>query len=322
MSEFELIDRLHARIGRPDGGIALGIGDDAAVLQVPPGRQLVACTDTLVGGVHFESSVDPRALGHKSLVVNLSDLAAMGAEPAWFLLALTLPGDDADWVERFADGMAVAALESGVFLAGGDTTRGSLSVTVTALGFVPPGAALTRSGARAGDRIFVSGAPGRAAFAVQGRRAGLDVPEDCASALDFPVPRVALGLALRGVATACIDVSDGLAADLGHVLKQSGAGAQLDLGRLPVPGALSGLSNEQRWTLQLAGGDDYELCFTAPESRAGDVSRAALEAAVPVHEIGTVKAAQGLVLLRPDGRPFDLAGAGYEHFADTGGGGA
>jgi thiamine-monophosphate kinase len=319
MPEFELIDRLHERIGRPGGGIALGIGDDAAVLQVPPGLQLVACTDTLVEGVHFEPSVDPRALGHKSLALNLSDLAAMGAEPAWFLLALTLPGDDADWLDRFAGGMADAALESRVFLAGGDTTRGSLSVTVTALGFVPPGAALTRGGARPGDRVFVSGAPGRAAFALQGRRAGRDVPYDCASALDFPAPRLALGLALRGVATACIDVSDGLAADLGHVLRQSGAGAQLDLGGLPVPAALSGLSSEQRWTLQLAGGDDYELCFTAPESRVGDVNRAALEAAVPVHEIGTVHAGEGLVLLQPDGRPFELAGAGYDHFADSGG---
>ena len=320
MPEFDLIRRLQEIVDIPEAhgqaGCVLGIGDDAAVLDVPAGHQLVVCTDTLVEGVHFPSDTDPHAVGYKSLAVNLSDLAAMGAEPAWFLLSLALPGHDPSWVDSFAQGLAQLARKTRVVLAGGDTTRGDLCITVTAAGRVPAGTALTRGGARPGDRVFVSGEPGLAAFALQQLKSGDEAEKESLRALEYPEPRLALGSALRDVATACIDLSDGLAADLGHILERSGAGAVLELGRLPEPACLAALSEHDRWDLQLAGGDDYELCFTAPPAAANLIGRKSAELGLPLTDIGEITQTPGLVLQRPDGGLFSTGEAGYQHFSN------
>ena len=319
MLEFDLIDRLREIIDVPippgRGSCPLGIGDDAALLDIPPGQQLVVCCDTLVAGVHFPEDTGAEAVGHKALAVNLSDLAAMGAEPAWFLLALTLPEGDRAWVDPFARGMGRLARSAGIALVGGDTTSGLLSVTVTAAGVAAPGQALRRSGAKPGDRILLSASTGLAARALQQLQSGTEPDPDCLQALDFPAPRLKLGRGLRGLATACIDVSDGLAADLGHILEQSGTGARLELERLPVPPCLSGLPEEHRWALQLSGGDDYELCFTVPAQRLGEARELGRRLGLELAEIGEITAGAGLQLVRPEGNEFELDGAGYCHFS-------
>jgi thiamine-monophosphate kinase len=321
MPEFELIRRLQDRIVSPlsnaVAGCAVGIGDDGAVLEVPSDRQLVVCTDTLVAGVHFPAGTGPRAIGHKALAVNLSDLAAMGAEPAWFFLALTIPEEEGSWLDEFAAGMASLARETNILLAGGDTTSGPLSVTVTALGLVEPGRALLRSGAREGDLVVVSGAPGRAGRALEEIGQGREPEPALRAALDFPQPRLALGRALQGVASACIDVSDGLLADLGHILDQSAVGAELFLDALPAGGALAGLGEDHRWALQLGGGDDYELCFTVAAAAGSTIAEIAKKHDIALSVIGRVIAGEGVRLFRPDGRPFTLEHAGYQHFAGS-----
>jgi thiamine-monophosphate kinase len=319
MPEFDLIRHLQEVVDIPEAhgsvGCILGIGDDAAVVELPAGRQLVVCTDTLVEDVHFPAATDPHAVGYKSLAVNLSDLAAMGAEPAWFLLSLALPEHDPDWIDAFAGGMAELAHSTGIVLAGGDTTRGKLCITVTAAGHLPAGQAITRGGARPDDRIFVSGEPGRAAFALGQLQSGVELGGQDRNALDYPVPRLALGKALRGLATACIDLSDGLSADLGHILEQSGAGAVLELGDLPHPDSLSGLSETTRWNLQLTGGDDYELCFTAPPGLTGQIDRISKELDIPVTDIGAITQNPGLILKQPNGERYVTKGSGYQHFS-------
>lgn len=319
MSEFDLIRRLQEVICVPGAAYrsqcVLGIGDDAAVLEVPASRQLVACTDTLVEGVHFPVATGAAAVGHKALAVNLSDLAAMGAEPAWFLLALTLPDAEPAWLEPFAQGMARLAADHSIYLAGGDVAAGPLNVCVTALGLVEPGRALTRSGAAPGDLVVVSGQPGAAARALDALQSG-GVPDDRElAALEFPQPRVKLGLALRGLATACIDLSDGLLADLGHILEASGVGAELELHRLPCAESMRSLSEEERWRWQLAGGDDYELCFTLPRALAGRLEALQRETALELTVIGRITAEPGLAVWRPDGSPYRAERPGYEHFS-------
>lgn len=318
MPEFDLIRRLQQIIDIPAAhgpvGCVLGIGDDAAVLEPPAGRQIVVCTDTLVEGVHFPPDTDPRAVGYKSLAVNLSDLAAMGAEPAWFFLSLALPKDDPGWLDSFAHGMAGLSREAGIVLAGGDTTRGGLCITVTAVGHVPPEQALTRAGARPGDHILVSAETGRAAYALRCISDGAEPPAGCRQALDYPEPRLALGLALRGLASSCIDVSDGLAADLGHILERSGVGAVLELGRLPSTECLSALPDTDRWTLQTAGGDDYELCFTVPNEAMVRIAAIATETGIPLTDIGRITEGPDLLVRCPNGEAFDPAGGGYQHF--------
>ncbi|KAA9130749.1 thiamine-phosphate kinase [Marinihelvus fidelis] len=319
MNEFGLIDRLRAAMPAPGPGLALGIGDDAAVFDLPTGQQLVACTDTLNTGIHFPDDTDPAAIGHKSLAVNLSDLAAMGADPAWALLNLSLPDTCPDWLDAFAAGFAALAGPSGITLAGGDTTRGALSVTVTALGFVPAGQALTRDGARPGDRVVVSGTLGDAALALS--RLGSDAPPAAAQRdrLDRPTPRLELGRRLRGLATACIDISDGLAADLGHILAASAVGAHLDATRLPASTALASLPFAQRLSLQATGGDDYELCFTLPAAHAAELDALAADAGVALTDIGEITPGDALEWSGPGGQPVRLdTAAGYDHF---GGGG-
>lgn len=312
--EFELIREYFTR-PVADAGVRRGIGDDAALLALPPGEELVVTTDTLVGGRHFPEDAAPFDIGWKTLAVNLSDLAAMGAQARWVTLALTLPASDAAFLRGFADGFFALAEAAGVSLVGGDTTRGPLSMTVTALGTVPAGAALCRDGARAGDDLYVSGTVGDAGL---GLRLALDqwvdelapVARELALArLHRPEPRLALGLALRGVATACLDVSDGLAQDLGHLLAASGTGARLELAALPRSAALRAIDAGFADILALTSGDDYELLFTAPPS-----ARAAV-AALPLActRIGTITAEPGLRFWR-DGVPVDMPVAGFTHF--------
>lgn len=312
--EFALVERIRARVRlRPD--VACGIGDDAALLRVPAGQVLAVTSDTLVAGVHFPPGTTPADIGWKALAVNLSDLAAMAATPAWCTLALTLPEPDGDWLEGFLDGFLELADEHALGLVGGDTTRGPLSITITAHGLVPEAQALLRSGARDGHDVWVTGTLGDAAGALQQWRAGGPASAKLRHRLDRPTPRVAAGLALRGLASAGIDVSDGLAADLGHVLQASGVGAQLDLGRLPTSRTLADHFDEAlRWPLQLSGGDDYELCFTAPPSSALAIEQALVACGVPATVVGQVEARPGLRFTSPEGQDYRPASAGFQHF--------
>ena len=314
--EFDLIDAIRVRVNIARDDVALGIGDDAAVTNVPPGRQLVACTDTLVAGVHFLAGTAPEDIGWKSLAVNLSDLAAMGAEPAWALLALTLPEPDERFVAGFAAGFAGLARAHDVALIGGDTTQGPLSITVTALGTLPIGKAWTRGGAHAGDAIFVTGTLGDAAGALRQLQVH-DAPAFALLAkLNRPEPRVEAGLALRGVATACIDVSDGLLADLGHVCAASGVGAELDADMLPLSAALTSTFDETTChDLACAGGDDYELCFTASGAREAEVEKALEWAGCRATRVGRIIAGSGVRVFDAHGSEIAMPRAGWEHFS-------
>lgn len=314
MGEFDLIRLIRDAAGQPGAGVRCGIGDDAAVLDVPPGKELIVTTDTLHCGVHFPAETAAEDVGYKALAVNLSDLAAMGAEPRWALLSLSLPESDSRWVQRFIGGFGELAAATRVCLVGGDTCAGPLSVTVTAIGLAEPGRAIMRSGARAGDLVVVSGVPGMAGLALQRLNAGLEPDPESSRALFRPVPRIALGIALVGKATACIDISDGLLADLQHVVQASGRGADIELARLPCRPILAGMPAEERWRVQLTGGDDYELCFTLPpdleHALAGLTARSGPELAV----IGCITDQPGVRSLTPAGDFFDTGKAGYEHF--------
>lgn len=316
-SEFELIAR---HFTRPAFGARLGVGDDAALLAPAAGMELAVSTDMLLVGRHFLPDDDPEKLGHKTLAVNLSDLSAMGARPRWALLALALPEADEGWLAAFSRGFFALAERFGVELVGGDTTRGPLSLCVTVLGEVEAGRALTRAGARPGDEIWVSGSLGGAALGlahVQGVvRLTPAEATSCLERLRTPEPRVALGRALQGVASAVIDVSDGLLADLGHILECSGVAAELDFLCLPAhPAVAARLADPVARRCLLAGGDDYELCFTAPPDRAQAIEAVGRAAGVAVTRIGRVLAGAGLVLIGPDGLPLPSAERGYDHFA-------
>ncbi len=311
MDEFALIRRYFTDLGHAEG-VVLGVGDDGAVLALPPGQQLVAVIDTIVAGTHFPLDTDPFDIGWRALAVNLSDLAAMGADPRWFTLALTLPAADEGWLAGFAAGLAALAQQAGVALVGGDTTRGPLTISVQAEGWVPAGQALRRAGARAGDGIYVSGMPGEAAAGLavhQGRLPAVAGHAQLREHFFRPQPRLALGQALRGTASAAIDVSDGLLQDLAHILAASQAGARIDLAAIPVSAALRQAAGEQALALALGGGDDYELCFTLPAGRLLPAST------VPLARIGTVTAEPGLRAVDAAGRETPLVASGYRHFA-------
>lgn len=320
-SEFSLIDRYFAAQGlqRPD--VALGIGDDCALLLPPAGQQLVATVDTLVENVHFFAVTDPEGLGHKVLAVNLSDLAAMGAAPAWVTLALTLPTVDEIWLAAFCRGLFTLANRYGVQLIGGDTTRGPTTViTLQAHGFVPPGQALRRDGAQPGDGIYVTGTPGDAGLALAvayGKTTVTDTHQAYLQGrLERPEPRIAQGLALRSLASAAIDISDGLAQDLGHILKRSHVGACLDRDQLPLSPALrASPSPDAAYTWVLSGGDDYELCFTVPATRIADLEATAAAWDCRCTRIGVITAETGLQLVRADGSAVHLEKLGYDHFS-------
>ncbi len=307
MGEFELIDRFFKRLGASRDDVMLGVGDDAALLAVPIDHELVACVDTLVQGRHFPSSTRADDIGWRSLAVNLSDLAAMGAVPAWATLALTVPAADEEWLEGFAMGFDAIAKAHHVSLVGGDTTRGPLTVTVQAMGFVPQGAALRRRGATVGDLLYITGWPGDAAAGlalIEGRLPGQGAYR---GALEHkfrrPEPRVAFGQRLRGVASACMDVSDGLGQDIGRLVAASGVGAVLRASELPLSQALFALAGEQgARDFALGGGDDYELLFTVPPSRRAGLARAMATAGAPAcHCIGEITAGRGVRLVSDRG---------------------
>ncbi len=317
--EFEIIERVFRRAsGRPD--VILGIGDDAAVTRLSAGHELVTATDALVCGTHFATDAPPHSVGYRSLAVNLSDLAAMGAEPHWASLAISLPAADDDWLESFALGFFELADKFDVDLIGGDTVCGPLAITVTVQGSVPEGAAVTRMGAQAGDGIYVTGHPGDAVagrLLLEGELSGghdADADSFLTRRFLYPEPRIAEGLALRDVATAMIDVSDGLHADLTHLLTASGAGAELDVSQLPLSGELLELVGEsQASKFALCGGDDYELCFTAPADKAEAVAKLTEAVGYPIRRIGTVAAA-GKIDWQLHGRHYEVPAAGFRHF--------
>ena len=312
-AEFDLIDRIRTRVRERDD-VVLGIGDDAALLQVPPGVQLVVTADTLNAGVHFPEAAAPADIGWKSLAVNLSDLAAMGAMPAWCTLSLSLPEADARWVDVFLDGFLELADQHALALVGGDTTRGPLSVSVTAMGLLETGSALRRDGARVGDDVWVTGTLGDAAAALEALLAGREPAELLRRRLDRPVPRVAAGQRLSSLARSCIDLSDGLLADLGHVCERSGVGAEIALANLPVSGALAALDPAQRWYWQASGGDDYELCFTASPRNRELVMQALDFTDVSATRIGRIVAGQGVKAFDAEGREWQPVRSGYQHF--------
>lgn len=317
-SEFSIIHRYFQRPGgRAD--VVLGVGDDAALLLPPAGQQLAVSVDLLAADVHFYADADPRGIGHKALAVNLSDLAAMGAEPAWATLAVALPGLDAQWLDAFCGGFFALADRHGLQLVGGDTTRGPLSIAVQVHGFVPPGKALRRDGARPGDRLLVTGIPGEAALALASLQGKLMLPtvhrDHLLDRLERPTPRVAQGLDLRGLASSAIDISDGLMQDLGHILQRSGVGARVELARLPDSPAFQGIEPSLVRDCQLGGGDDYELLLTVPPEHMAAVRTRASHWDCPLSEIGVIEADAGLRLIGPGGERQTVAVEGFDHFA-------
>ena len=318
MTEFELIRTFFARQPVSRADVAAGIGDDAALLRPPAGQLLAVTSDLLVSGVHFLPDVEPYSLGHKALAVNLSDLAAMGAEPAWFLLNLALPEVDAPWLERFCAGMFDLARAYNVQLVGGDTSRGPLVIGIEAHGFVPEAAALRRSGAKIGDRIYVTGTLGDAAVALRHRLGKQRLSEDdfaaVAGRLDRPTPRVREGMALRGIATSTIDISDGLLADLGHILEMSRVGARISLDKIPLSLVCRAHIKKFGWEAALAMGDDYELCFTVPQQNIGALEK--LPFAGGLHCIGEIEAELGLRIVDETGGSYRPAFTGHDHFAE------
>ena len=317
MGEFDLIDRFFKRPVRRN---ALGIGDDCALLSPAPGMQLAVSSDMLVEGRHFLSTVDPFRLGHKALAVNLSDLAACGAKPLAFSLALSMQQAEEAWLEPFSRGLFALADAHECELVGGDTTRGPLNICITVFGEVPQGKALLRSGAQVGDDIYVSGTVGDARLALEAFRGTVSLAADVFEAarmrMEQPTPRIALGQHLRGIATAAIDVSDGLLGDLGHVLRQSQVGATIDTqAAIGLMASGTALDEERRLEYALAGGDDYELVFCAPAAARDAVHAAALAASTSVTRIGRIEAEVGLRLVDSQGRAMQRHYASFDHFA-------
>jgi len=323
LSEFDLIEcYFRPLITRDD--VILGVGDDAAILAVPNDTQLVVSMDALVADVHFAADDEPYGIGHKALAVSLSDMAAMGADPAWVTLALVIPEVDESWLAAFSEGLLALARRFEVQLVGGDTARGPLCVALQLHGLVPCGQAIRRSSAASGDLVCVTGTLGDAGLALRlrqqyGRGHQDPAREYLDRRLDRPDPRVREGVTLRGLASAAIDISDGLSADLGHILKASGVGAELTVDAVPVSDAFlrctEGMDTDDALALALSAGDDYELCFTLPESRLGDLEEAARGWDVPWHVIGRITEVEGLRFIRgEDGNPFTVERAGYEHF--------
>ena len=318
MNEFELIRRYFSRQPVTRADVALGIGDDAALLQPPPGQQLVVTTDLLVSDVHFLPDVNPAALGHKALAVNLSDLAAMGAEPAWFVLNLALPVADESWLTGFSTGLFGLAQRYRIQLVGGDTSRApQVVIAIEAHGFVPAGQALERAGAKPGDRIFITGALGDAGLALRHRQGRLRLSDAefalCAERMDRPAPRIEEGLALRAIASSAIDISDGLVADLGHILEMSRVGARLELARLPLSPAYRTHLAETGWDVALANGDDYELCFTVPPANLAALDKIKHRFPAMV-DIGVIEADSGLRIIDAAGKPYTPKATGHDHF--------
>ena len=318
LSEFDLIKRYFTRPTADNPRIGLGIGDDCALLRPAPGAELAISTDMLVEGRHFFTGAEPEALGHKCLAVNLSDLAAMGAAPVAFTLALALPEADPDWLEPFSRGLLALADAHGCALIGGDTTRGPRTISITVLGDLPGTSALRRDAARPGDDVWVSGTLGDARLALGAylQQYPLDPAQwlQAATRLHRPTPRVALGLALRGTARAAIDISDGFVGDLGHILTRSACGASIDVDALPLGAILRTQAQDRQRACALAGGDDYELCFTAPVAQRASVLAAGRASATAVTRVGSIDPLPGLRLRDGTGQTLALALSSFDHF--------
>ncbi len=320
LSEFGLIKRFFAegaqRVQRDD--LILGIGDDCALVAPDDGHDLAITMDTLIAGIHFPPETEPYDIGYRCLAVNLSDLAAMGAKPAWFTLALTLPVSDSHWLKQFSKGLFDLAEQHKVALIGGDTTRGPLSITIQIQGYVPKGKALRRSGARPGDLIFVSGNPGESAGGLRLIQAGKQTGQTGSLQSCFlrPQPRLSLGEHLHGVASAAIDVSDGLLADVGHIAECSGLAARIDRQRVPLSQALvAGFGESEALDLALTGGDDYELCFCAPPDEAERIAMIAAQLKLPINCIGRMQIGVGANLYDDEGSVVPVSREkGYQHF--------
>lgn len=314
-SEFDLIKR---HFTRPTRHTDLSVGDDAALLRVSPGHQMAVSTDMLVAGTHFFADAAPYNIGWKALAVNVSDMAAMGAQPKWATLAISLVESYENWLREFARGFFACADMFNVDLIGGDTTKGSLNICVTIFGEIPQGLPLRRDGAKAGDDIWVSGYLGSAAAGLahlQGKtKLQSDALEASLDALHRPMPRVGLGLKLRNLATSCIDISDGLAADLGHILENSRLGAEIYYENIPKHPALQAKLDAAFEAMVLSGGDDYELCFTAPQDKKDAVERIAQDLNLPLTRIGRTNAQSGLIIYDANRQPMQLLKAGYDHF--------
>ena len=321
MNEFDLIRTFFSAQPVVRGDVVHGIGDDAAVLQVPAGAQLVVSTDTLNADVHFPADTDPVFVGHKSLAVNLSDLAAMGATPAWFTLNLSLPQPDQRWLGDFCRGLYDLAARHAIALVGGDTTRGPLSISIQVCGLVPAGQALLRSGAQPGDGIYVTGTLGDAALGLMQHQDRIAIPSghraQLLQRLHCPTPRVQEGLRLRGLASACIDISDGLCADLGHILERSRVGARIELEYVPVSDAYRASLVPPSMDAALAGGDDYELCFTVPARHEAGLARVVEEFSCLCTRIGVIEPAPGLRIVDASGGLYRPPARGYDHFSTT-----
>lgn len=317
MSEFSLIQRYFTR-ATPTA--VLGVGDDAALLRIGNGMELAVSTDMLVSGTHFFADADPFQLGHKALAVNLSDMAAMGAQPRWATLAVSLPNEDSAWLEQFSAGFFSLADQYKVELIGGDTTRGPLNLSVTIMGEIPHGKSLRRDGAKLGDEIWVSGKLGDAALALAHMQGKLKLRESdfnsISTALHQPLPRVALGMALRGIAHSAIDISDGLLADLGHILESSQVAADIQYAKLPFSTQLEPyLDQPLGMRCLLTGGDDYELCFTVATSRHAEVEDLSSRLDFPLTCIGKVVVGSGCTVRASDGKKISIGETGYDHFA-------
>ena len=323
MDEFSLIQRFFSvpcdEVGH--NGVNLGIGDDTAIIKAVNNRELLFTTDTLISGVHFPEGTDPTAIGHKSLAVNLSDIAAMGGQARWFTLALSLPDIDADWLQSFSNGLLSLAKQFGVSLVGGDTTRGSLSITISVIGTVPEGTAVRRSGARPGDTLFVTGQPGMAALGLASIKGNIDLPDTTQTTfqekLDYPQPRLLEGNSLRNYATSMIDISDGLAADLGHILAASECSAVIDSDSLTywLP-ALPALPDSRILDAALYGGDDYELLFTVPADMSLLLEQDWQESFSPLLRIGYIADGTGTMVRDRSGNLMKITDRGYNHFHD------
>jgi thiamine-monophosphate kinase len=313
--EFKIIDDFFKPYSSHRADVLLGIGDDCALVKPPRDQLLAISTDTLVEGVHFLHGTSAHSIGHKALAVSLSDLAAMGAEPAWVLLSLSLPHIDEDWLNQFRQGFFQLASEYNLPLIGGNTCQGSLSIATHIIGVVPPSKAITRSGAQPGDGIYITGYLGEAGLALLALQHKIPLSSaplaQAQKRLDYPDPRIAVGLALRGIASAAIDISDGLAADLSHILEQSQVGASIPLANLPISPLMQSIPVEKAHELILSAGDDYELCFTVPAKLEPELKQVLK---CPYHCIGVIDDIPGLRILDADAKPLSLQKKGYEHF--------
>lgn len=319
MTEFQLIDQFFAKHVSKRTDVVLGIGDDCAILQPPADQQLVMTTDTFIEEIHFPKKTDPHAIGYKSLAISLSDIAAMGAEPAWALLSLTLPKADEKWLAEFCRGFYYLIDKYSLALTGGNTAHGPLSITTQVTGFIPPDKAMLRSGAKPGDLIYVTGTLGDAGLGLKVLQGKAKLPDadkkEMLKRYFYPEPRVKEGMTLRQLATSCIDISDGLAGDLNHILESSNVGATIYTHKLPLSKTLrTAIKSEAAWQLALISGDDYELCFTIPAGL-----QSSFELMFGSYDcgyicIGKIEAEKGLRILDPENKPFKIEKKGYEHF--------